>query len=203
MAVWLLYFLVVLVILCLLCLGMLVHAGFFSDLRIRTSVPASFPHRVAYTIHTGPYKKVGSAFSRIASLAPKQTYFGAFYDDPREVPAAKLRCIVGCVLPESGANSTELEASLKASGYSLWTFPPCNNAIITEFVSRNFLSCWIAQMIVYPALHKYLKKRDLKIGGPVIEVYYSEVIRYIVPLENNPGFFVPEVAQEEESKKEQ
>ena len=109
MAVWLVYFLVVLVILCLLCLGILVHAGLFSNLRFHTAVPTPLPLRVAYTFHRGSYKKRGCGFSRIASLAPKQTYVCAYYDDPREVPAAKQRYIVGCVL-ESGANSTELEA---------------------------------------------------------------------------------------------
>lgn len=39
--------------------------------------------------------------------------------------------------------------------------------------------------------------------GPVIEMYYPDVTRYFAPLENNLGFFVPEVAQEHESKKKQ
>ena len=42
---------------------------------------------------------------------------------------------------------------------------------------------------------------DIKCLGPVLEVYTDDIIRYIVPLENIEGFFVPEVAQQQESKK--
>lgn len=85
MASWLFYLLVVLVALCLIALGVLAHAGFFSDLRIRTSIPASCPKRVAYRLYTGPYKQAGSAFGRICGLAPNRTSFGIYYDDPKEV----------------------------------------------------------------------------------------------------------------------
>ena len=44
---------------------------------------------------------------------------------------------------------------------------------------------------------------DLKSIGPVVEVYAGGYTRYIAPLENNEGFFVPEIAQQQESKKEQ
>ena len=53
------------------------------------------------------------------------------------------------------------------------------------------------------SLSTYGQKYDLKAAGPIIEVYTGDVIRYIAPLENNQGFFVPEVAQKKESKKEQ
>ena len=66
-------------------LGVLAHAGYFSDLRIRTSVPASLPHRVAYTVHRGPYRNVGGLVENLAVFAPKQTRFCVFYDDPKEV----------------------------------------------------------------------------------------------------------------------
>lgn len=46
------------------------------------------------------------------------------------------------------------------------------------------------------------QKKELK-AGPIIELCADDVIRYIAPLENIQGFFVPEVAQKEESKKEQ
>lgn len=85
MASWLFYLLVVLVALCLIALGVLAHAGFFSDLRIRTSIPASLPKRVAYCLYTGPYKQAGSAYGRICGLAPNRTSFALYYDDPKEV----------------------------------------------------------------------------------------------------------------------
>ncbi len=38
-------------------------------------------------------------------------------------------------------------------------------------------------------------------AGPVIEVCETDCIRYIAPLENNDGFYVPELSENE--KKEQ
>ena len=85
MAGWLFYLLVVLVALCLIALGALAHAGYFSDLRIRTSIPVSCPKRVAYSLYTGPYKQAGSSYHRICTLAPNRTPFALYYDDPNEV----------------------------------------------------------------------------------------------------------------------
>ena len=48
-----------------------------------------------------------------------------------------------------------------------------------------------------------LQKRSLSNVGPFLEVCGQDCIHYIAPLENNDGFFVPEVAREEESKKVQ
>lgn len=63
----------------------LLHAGFFADLQIRTSPPASLPHRVAYSVHKGPYNKAGGAFSKLGSLVPRLRLFGVYYDNPNEV----------------------------------------------------------------------------------------------------------------------
>ena len=63
----------------------LLHAGYFSDLRIRTSTPALLPKRIAYTVHRGPYSGVGEPLSHLSARAPKQTSFCVFYDDPKKV----------------------------------------------------------------------------------------------------------------------
>ena len=78
-----------------------------------------------------------------------------------QVAKADLRWIVGCSLPDT-ADST-LEKTLKASGYSLWTFPDCKRAVITEFPYRSFVSCIIAPRIVYPALMRYFEVRTISI----------------------------------------
>lgn len=77
------------------------------------------------------------------------------------MPEAELRSIVGCSLPDK-ADST-LEENLKTSGYSVWTFPKCDNAVITEFPDRSFISCIIAPGIVYPALQKYFEVRTVSV----------------------------------------
>lgn len=68
-----------------------------------------------------------------------------------------MRSVIGCSLPDT--TESPLEKALKASGYSVWTFPKCNKAVITEFPTRSFISCMIAPGIVYPALIKYFEVR--------------------------------------------
>ena len=85
MASWLLALLCVLVIVGVCILGILLHAGLFSDLRIRTTIPASLPRRVAYTVHRGAYSKVGGPLSILSAIASKQKHFCIFYDDPNKV----------------------------------------------------------------------------------------------------------------------
>lgn len=49
----------------------------------------------------------------------------------------------------------------------------------------------------------FLQEFNISHVGPVIELYESDCIRYITPIENNEGFFVPEVAKHQttETKK--
>ena len=63
----------------------LLHAGFFFDLRIRTSTPLSCPKRVAYRLYTGPYKNSGAAFKQLCGIVPDLKTFGVYYDDPDKV----------------------------------------------------------------------------------------------------------------------
>ena len=85
MGTWLLILLGSLIVVFVFILGVLAHAGYFSDLRIRTSFPASLPQRAAYLIHQGPYKKVCGPLERITSIARNQKTFAVFYDDPENV----------------------------------------------------------------------------------------------------------------------
>ena len=73
---------------------------------------------------------------------------------PFQVPQSELRYIVGCCLSE---NSSNKEEELSSNGYSIWTFPKCTNAVITEFPFRSMLSILVAPRCVYPALGKYFK----------------------------------------------
>ena len=75
---------------------------------------------------------------------------------PGQVPANETRYIVGCCLPEE-AGSSRLEGRLQSLGYSVWTFPECSNAVVTEFPNRSPLSVMVAPLRVYYALNKYIK----------------------------------------------
>ena len=84
MAVWL-FVLLVLFLTTLITFAVVAHAGFFSSVIIRTSIPASLPRRVAYVVCKGPYTQVGKTLSALGGLAPSQTLFSVFYDDPKKV----------------------------------------------------------------------------------------------------------------------
>ena len=83
----------VLLLVAFFALCVLAHAGYFSEIRIRTSAPASLPHRVAYTVHKGAYSIVGTPLSNLTAKAPKQTQFCIFYDDPKKVVLHVCNCM--------------------------------------------------------------------------------------------------------------
>lgn len=66
-------------------LAVAVHAGFFSDIRVRTSLNPNCIRRVAYKPYRGPYKRANEAFGAICSLAPRNAPFGIYYDSPHKV----------------------------------------------------------------------------------------------------------------------
>ena len=72
------------------------------------------------------------------------------------MPSSQLRYIVGCDLTE-GPSSRQAEEKLISEGYSIWTFPKCNSAVITEFPLRSKLCCLVGALRVYPALNKFFK----------------------------------------------
>ena len=79
------YIVVVAIILAVLFLMALIHAGYFSDIRIRTSIPLSLPGRVAYKLYRGSYTNAGAAFKELASVDPHIKTVGIYYDDPKKV----------------------------------------------------------------------------------------------------------------------
>ena len=76
--------LVAVVVLCL-CLMALVHAGYFYDLRIRTTTPLSLPGRIAYKLYRGSYSNAGAGFRDLLRVVPHNKNFGIYYDDPKRV----------------------------------------------------------------------------------------------------------------------
>lgn len=85
MAGWLLFLLVVLFLIGIILFAVLLHAGYFTSLRIRMSIPSSLPTRVVYTVYRGSYSKAYVPLLELTAKAPKQTAFCIFYDDPKKV----------------------------------------------------------------------------------------------------------------------
>ena len=81
----LLYVAVAVAVVAIICLALLTHAGYFSDIRIRTSTPLSLPGRVAYKLYKGSYSNAGAAFKELDLVAPHLKTVGIYYDDPHKV----------------------------------------------------------------------------------------------------------------------
>ena len=79
------YLVLAVLIVAVLFLMALVHAGYFSDIRIRTSTPLSLPGRIAYKLYRGSYSNAGAAFKELAAVAPHLKTVGIYYDDPNKV----------------------------------------------------------------------------------------------------------------------
>jgi hypothetical protein len=88
------YLVLTVVVILILFLMALTHAGYFYDLRIRTSIPLSLSGRVAYKLYRGSYTNAGAAFREIAQLAPHLKAFGIYYDDPKRVSWESV-CLLG------------------------------------------------------------------------------------------------------------
>lgn len=79
------YITIAVVVVLVLLLAVLTHAGYFYDLRIRTSIPISAPGRVAYKLHRGSYSNCGPFFKQLSDLVPHLRVFAIYYDDPKRV----------------------------------------------------------------------------------------------------------------------
>lgn len=90
---WVLYLFIALVVVVCLLLMVLIHAGYFYSLRIRTSIPLSVPRKVAYRLHIGAYSNSGTTYGELLKLAPRLTTFGIYYDDPKRVSVFYIAAI--------------------------------------------------------------------------------------------------------------
>ena len=86
-------------------LSFLAYMGFFNTMDVQESKFG--PYAFFYKSFTGPYEEVGPLFQEIHDIFKKkgiemESMAGVYYDDPREVEAAKLRSEVGAFLSREG-----------------------------------------------------------------------------------------------------
>ena len=139
-------------------------------------------------------------FGKLNSLVPQKRLFAVYYDNPEKVPSKQLRSIIGCDL--QGTADERTEERLKQNGYNISKFPNCTKALVTEFPYRTTFSIWIAVKRVYPGLMKYIKDYKVKNAGPFLEICKDDAIQFVVILDNNEGFYVPEISKDSEVYKD-
>lgn len=80
---------------------------------------------------------------------------------------------------------------LEKRDYHSFILPPITTCLYSWFPFTTTFSVILAVNRVYPALSSELQEKRLE-GGPAIEIYTSDRIYFLIPLENQTAFFVPE-----------
>ena len=143
--------------------------------------------------HVGPYKDTGSIFAKLIPLQPTLgLHIMAMMpmDSPQHVEAAKLRSMVGLLLPASRAS--EVEGILKKISESGLTMSvreiKAARAKHTFFPLRSSLSFMLGPIKVYSAAYTGLDA--LPCGS--VEVYHTQQIEFIFAMENPEDYSWPE-----------
>eukprot|EP01023_Acetabularia_acetabulum_P062972 TRINITY_DN784_c0_g1_i4.p2 TRINITY_DN784_c0_g1~~TRINITY_DN784_c0_g1_i4.p2 ORF type:complete len:214 (-),score=32.37 TRINITY_DN784_c0_g1_i4:393-1034(-) len=148
------------------------------------------PYLLVYKNYVGAFSGVGKVFDEVVSMADLMGWsgagwrrgktFGAYFDDPTQVEAQKLRSSIGVVWAEN--QPTEQLQKLKEelltqesflnSGYKVAVFPR-SSCYAVEFPFRSYLSIMLAVSRAYPALTKYMENKPLpvKVCCGSFEVY--------------------------------
>lgn len=197
---------VLLLLLLLTFCALLVHCGLLYDVKVGTGKPPIGQFTGAYKFGRGPYKDVGDVFTETTSLNPILKCFGAYYDNPKEVPAEKLRYAIGSILAEDDREPDEDMVKLYTkNGFKLFRFPAISHSVGTNFPFQSRISIFLAKLRVYPAVSAYVENKKL-CAHPCLEIYQDDKMFIMMPLAKQTEFYVPEAEEarrkdEEEKKK--
>ncbi len=139
------------------------------------------PHLLVYQKHIGDYKQVGAVMDELYNDL-KDNYaiettrgFGLYYDNPREVNAAELRSVVGCIVEGMAVD----DLANVGSKYGVKEFP-ASESVVAEFPFKGTISIMLGLLKVYPKLSKYLAAHNF-VNTPIMEIYDrpNEQIQYM------------------------
>ncbi|XP_076045162.1 testis-expressed protein 264 homolog isoform X4 [Oratosquilla oratoria] len=197
----LVYGLIALLAVVLVTIGLLlIQAGLFTPVVVRTCKPEIGEVKIAYKYNKGPYSGSGQLFTEVHTLLPEYRTIGVYYDDPKKKDSSQLRYIVGIIIAEDGRSPSEAHIKvLEENGYKFITFPAIEHAVQTRFPFRSTVSIIMAIMKVYPALREYVEHRSLCVH-PFLEIYDNDKkeIIFVGPLARQGDFYVPEVQDADE-----
>uniref|UniRef100_A0A3P9JLT4 Testis expressed 264, ER-phagy receptor n=1 Tax=Oryzias latipes TaxID=8090 RepID=A0A3P9JLT4_ORYLA len=182
--------------------GYILYSGLFTKVTVRTGCPPIKRITFAYKFKVGAYKNCGSLFREAHSIGPKLLLIGVFYTDPQKVLGKHCCYAVGSILSEEGSQiDTELLRKYEAAGFNIFSFPEAMHVVSTSFPYRTYLSV-LFRLKVYPKLEKYIKERNLW-AHPFLEIYKNGQIHFMVPLDRQGDFYVPEFRPPDRRKSEQ
>ncbi|KAL5014407.1 hypothetical protein ScPMuIL_008677 [Solemya velum] len=183
---------VVVAIIVVLLLAFLAYSGLFTSVNIGTGRPPIGEVIVAYKFSTGPYERSEKLFREFMKIDDKRTTLGIYYDNPDEVSAERLRYVVGQIVAENeDPVDRAVRRTYEESGCRFITLPPTRAAINAWFPHRNKLSIFFGMRSFYSKLMRYVEEKKLPLEV-CLEIYDGETIQYMVPLDEQDAFFVPE-----------
>lgn len=194
---------VLVVSLILTLLGLLFYSGLLSEVVIRTGTPPVKQITIAYKFKKGSYQESGAAFTESCSIAPKLCSIGVYYDDPNQTQADCCRYAVGSILSENEEKpDEELQRLYEKFGFRIISLPEVSFAVTSSFPNRCPLSPICGAYRVFPELNAYITERRLS-AYPFLEIFKGDLIHYMCPLENQEGFFVPELLEKQTMEEEE
>lgn len=164
-------FLAIIIVLLVAVLGFYGYYGGFTDVSFRIETQGG--ETVVYEEVTGDYFKTRVHVDKISdSLLQEESIettrgFGIFYDNPKKVPANKLRSQAGAVIDMEIDSLQRVHLSEK---YNLKILPR-TKYIVTEFPYKGSVSVIVGLYRVYPALERFSKNNNITGDGPVTEIY--------------------------------
>ncbi|CAJ0570121.1 unnamed protein product, partial [Mesorhabditis spiculigera] len=183
-------------------------SGLMSKVEVITTDKPTFlqKHLVVYYKHViGHYKKSGAIMEEARGLLPAgATTFGIYYDDPDQISEQFLQSAAGAVysvgdeklFPE---NYTE---QLTRWGYEKMTLPIVEKAVETKQPFDGFLSLIALVNNTYTSIKDYVKDHRLE-TTTVVEIYTSNQVHVLLPLDHSNEFLVPEYTTVEELESRQ
>jgi hypothetical protein len=147
----------------------LARYGLFAKITVTEKPLSSFV--MVYRKYVGPYQGIGpvmdSLYKDVVStynIKPVRG-IGLYYDNPREVPAEKLRSLAGCIV-ESGdlGKVAELKKKYYVREY------PAGQAVAAEFPFKGKPAIILGVFRVYPKMTKYIDGRGYPMS-PMLEIY--------------------------------
>jgi AraC family transcriptional regulator len=115
---------------------------------------------IVYVEHVGPYQELGPVFGQLAAYAAQRglelNLVGFYYDDPAKVPSESLRCEVGIQVMEG--------------------FEPDSGYLVREIPAQRVVYAVMRGRydeiaMEYPNIMKWMEEKELKMAGPVTEIY--------------------------------
>jgi hypothetical protein len=140
--------------------------GFFTKLTVVEKEMG--PYTFAYQEFIGPYSKTKNVFEQVYKILVENSItseigIGIYFDDPKEVPADKLKSHCGSVITEEEAK--KLQGKLQTDTI------PKGKAIVVDFPYKSVLSYMVGPMRVYPVLSRYALEKGYAQTTKGIEVY--------------------------------